>query len=159
MKKLSTTAIAVLITTLMVAMPAVAGQYWETSREGDSYLMFTQTNLRIPHSVGELNFGFLCAPGNHRIILMGKQVTSPGQLTYSIKVDEGEMFQGFAAIDEHNAELISGAKLKRLISQFKRGQTALVGARDFQNNVSVFEIPLAGFTKNFNQAFPSGCFQ
>ena len=158
MKKLSTTAIAVLIT-LLAVMPAVAGQHWESSREGDSYLMFTQANLMIPHSVGGLNVGFLCEPGNHRIIIIGDQVSTPGQLTYSIKVDEGEMFQGFAAIDAHNAELKSGAELGRLISQLKRGQRALIGARDFQNNVSVFEIPLAGFTKTFNQAFPSGCFQ
>ena len=92
-----------------------------------------------------------------RLILIGGQVYGSGQVNYSVQIDGGELFEGFSPRGEHSAFLAGTPAVSRLVEQFKRGNKVLFGAVDSRKNVSVFELSLAGFTKTFNQTFPSRC--
>lgn len=159
MKKLSIICIVTLVMLSAVAA-ASAGGNWQIDHDGKKHLMFTVADLRIRSSVGELSLGFLCEEGKQsplRILLIGNQFSGTGQLEYSIQVDGGEIFQDFSSWDGHNGVLVGTPVLGRIIAQFKRGNTALIAAMDANENVSVFELSLAGFSQTFNQTIPQHC--
>lgn len=145
---------------LGIASTASAGENWSANQEGNSYLMTTSKVASIRATVRQLDIGFLCEDGDAnplRIILMGRDMYGDGQLTYLMQVDDGPMLEPFMPSGEHGGVLVGNSEVRTLVDRLKRGNKLLIGARDESNEVSVFKLSLAGFTRALNESIPQRC--
>jgi hypothetical protein len=159
MKTLTVLAITFFVV-LGVASTASAGENWSASQEGNSYLMTTSKLASIHATIRQLDIGFLCEDGEPdplRIMVIGRDMSGHGQLTYLMQVDDGPMMEPFTVSGEHGGVLVGNSETRTLVERLKRGSKVLIGARDENNEVSVFQLSLAGFTRAFNGSIPSRC--
>ena len=161
MKKITTIALATLFT-LATATSASAGQAWVTHQDGNQYLMMTSKLADVRATVAKVNLGILCVDGEAdplRIMVIGEGMHGTGQVTYVLKVDDGPMLEPFARTGDQKAMMTGNSETRPLIESMQGGNTLLIGARDERNEVSVFKLSLAGFTRAFNGHIPARCLQ